>query len=171
MRGGGYVAAALPPPVALRSMAAPTTWSFPTLRHLDLRGVRAVSVEGGQVKVVGDINWPLTAPGGLPCLHTLLVGFHVADAEVNKFNVSEFALWPSARRLAILVVERARIIMTHGVGNVKAGMAAFKPALVSVHLHECTVRKKDEAGVQAFVKGCQRVCRCGRVEECLFGAD
>ena len=110
--------------------------------------------------------------GALASLHTLLVGYVSEDA-VYPFDVGLFSVWDAAPRLAILVVERARLVASCREAAVAVGLARHKPVLASVHLHECSVADnvRAELAVGLLVRGCERVCRCRRVGECLFGLD
>ena len=153
----------------IRVVAPVATWAFPKLRHLDVRGVRLVTVDsGGALKAVRGVPLPV-APGAMPVLHTLLLGYADYDTGGRLFDVSQFAKWAAARRLAILLVERARLATSRDAAAVKADLAVHKPGLTSVHLHACSVDDGAAAAVDALVAGCARACRCGAVRECVFG--
>ena len=123
---------------------------------------------------------PRVPAGALASLHTLLLGYASVDA-ANVFDVGEFSRWDAAPRLAILVVERACIVascplvlsVAFVAAAVAADLAQHKPVLASVHLHECSVADDVVAAVAVglLVRGRERVCRCPRVGECLFGLD
>ena len=115
---------------------------------------------------------PRVPAGALASLHTLLLGYASVDA-TNVFDVGLFSGWDAAPRLAILVVERARLVASRRTAAVAADLAQHKPVLASVHLHECTVADDVVAAVAVgvLVRGRERVCRCPRVGECLFGLD
>ena len=69
--------------------------------------------------------------------------------------------------------ERARLVASRRAAAVAADLAQHKPVLASVHLHECSVADDVVAAVAVglLVRGRERVCRCPRVGECLFGLD
>ena len=155
-----------------------STW--PTLRHLDLRGCTAATIgqrypsrrrRGGGG---GGVPLPRVPPGGLPSLHTLLLDGTDGDVS-HAFDVAAFAAWDAAPRLAILVVERARLVASADAATVTAGLADHKPCLASVHLHGCVLACDDDddagAAVEALLRGRRRVCRRGRVGACLFGQE
>ena len=156
----------------VKLVATPSAWSFPALKHLDLRGCRPCSYEDGTLKAPRGLPLPLVPEGALASLHTLLLGYASVDA-TNVFDVGQFSGWGAAPRLAILVVERARLVASRRAAFVAAALAQHKPVLASVHLHECTVAKSvlAEVAVGELVRGRERVCRCPRVGECLFGLD
>ena len=157
-------------------IATPSAWSFPALKHLDLRGCMPWSLERGTLKATRGLPLPRVPAGALASLHTLLLGYASVDA-TNVFDVGQFSGWGAAPRLAILVVERARLVASLRRGGSAAAVAAklakYKPVLASVHLHECTVADDVVAKVAVglLVRGRERVCRCPRVGECLFGQD
>jgi hypothetical protein len=152
--------------------AAAAAWSFPALKHLDLRGCMPWSDEDGDLKAYDGLPLPRVPAGALASLHTLLLGY-TSVATANVFDVGEFSQWDAAPRLAILVVERARLVASCREAAVAVGLARHKPVLASVHLHECSVADDVVAAVAVglLVRGRERVCRCRRVGECLFGLD
>ena len=156
----------------VRLIATPSAWSFPALKHLDLRDCRPCSYDDGTLKAPRGLPLPLVPAGALASLHTLLVGYASVDA-ANVFDVGEFSRWDAAPRLAILVVERARLVASRRAAAVAPELAKYKPVLASVHLHECSVADDVMAAVAVgeLVRGRERVCRCPRVGECLFGLD
>jgi hypothetical protein len=154
--------------------------SLPNLHYLDLRGFWPLgdsqwTESDSSAESLPPIKRGIALPtGALPSLHTLLLGCGTDEGEDNTFNVAHLAWWDAAPALAILVVERACLVSSCDAADVAAGLAARKPRLTSVHLHKCRVAAGDEAAagaVEALVAGRQRVCRCGEVEECLFGQD
>jgi hypothetical protein len=161
-------------------IATAAAWSFPALKHLDLRGCKPQIYEDGNLRAYHSLPLPMVPAGALASLHTLLLGYASVDF-ANVFDVSQFSVWVAAPRLAILVVERARLVASRCRGRSAAAVAAtvaaelaqYKPVLASVHLHECTVAKTvlAEVAVGELVSGRERVCRCRRVGECLFGLD
>ena len=156
----------------VRLIATPSAWSFPALKHLDLRGCLPCSYEDGTLKAPRGLPLPRVPAGALASLHTLLLGYGSVDA-ANVFDVSLFSRWDAAPRLAILVVERARLVASRRAAAVSADLAQHKPVLASVHLHECSVADDvvSAVAVGLLVRGRERVCRCPRVGECLFGLD
>jgi hypothetical protein len=165
----------------VRLIATPSAWSFPALKHRDLRGCMPWLYEDGTLEAYNGLPLPpvpagalasLLPAGALASLHTLLLGY-ASVAAANVFDVGQFSLWDAAPRLAILVVERARLVTSRRAAAVAVGLARHKPVLASVHLHECTVADDVVAAVAVgvLVRGRERVCRCPRVGECLFGLD
>jgi hypothetical protein len=156
----------------VRLIATPSAWSFPALKHLDLRGCKPWTIEDGRLKLTRGLPLPRVPAGALASLHTLLLGYASVDA-ANVFDVGRFSLWDAAPRLAILVVERARLVASSRAAAVAAELAQHKAVLASVHLHECSVADDVVAAVavEELVRGRERVCRCPRVGECLFGQD
>ena len=153
-------------------IATPSAWSFPALKHLDLRGCRPCSDEDGNLMATRGLPLPRVPAGAMASLHTLLLGY-TSVADDNLFDVGKFSVWDAAPRLAILVVERARLVASCRAAAVAAELAQHKPVLASVHLHECSVADDvlAEVAVGELVRGRERVCRCRRVGECLFGLD
>ena len=157
----------------VKLIATPSAWSFPALKHLDLRGCMPWIIGYGTLKETRGLPLPRVPAGALASLHTLLLGYtsvHVANV---LFDVGQFSVWDAAPRLAILVVERARLVASCRAAAVAAKLAQYKPVLASVHLHECSVADDVMAAeaVEELVRGRERVCRCPRVGECLFGLD
>ena len=158
--------------------ASEATWSaFHNLRHLDLRGVDPRVIEGHDLTLVARVPVPPLPKDSLPSLRTLLLGFTTnvdPQQESNMIDVTLFARWNAAPRLAVLVVERAIIIATQSAQHARNLMTALKSSLLSVHLHGCSIGVHDKASrvaaVAALLDGRERVCQCA-VGECLFGQE
>ena len=110
----------------------------------------------------------------LPSLRVLMVGLAGAEPDWPEFctvDVATLAAWPGAKGLSLLLIQGAQLVSSRA--DVAANLAANKPRLASVHLHACGEGDggDDGAAVEALLVGRQRVCRCERAGECLFGQN